>query len=235
MIRKLRSLGVKLAEKLGLYSERPREYLRLIYQLVRPIIIDSKQHIVLDLGCGSGWLTKSFQKIAMAVGVDVRFSPSWNDRKECCFVVADARFLPIADNTVDIVIALSLLEHVDDWQQILCEAFRVLRAGGVLVIQLPNLKYPIEPHTKFPLLYLVPQPLKQTIAKLAGYPELKFDCTIENVLEKAQEIGFKIQGVLHHYHGKKHTTIVKMLAKVTPPHTFFLVLQKPHTSHLGNS
>jgi len=59
--------------------------------------------------------------------------------------------------------------------------------------------------------------------------------TVENVLEKAQGIEFRVQGVLYHCHGKKHTTTVKMLAKVTPPYTFFLVLQKPHTSHLGNS
>lgn len=233
MVRKLYSLGVEFARKLGLYEERPREYLRLIYQLIRPILTNSERHIVLDLGCGNGWLTRFLQGIATTIGVDIEYSPSWSNN-EGYFIVADARSLPIANDTVNISIALSLLEHVDKWEQILYEVFRSLRPGGILIIQLPNLKYLIEPHTKFPLLHLIPQPLKQAIARSAGYPELRFNCTIENVLKKAQEIGFKVQGVLHHHHGKKYT-IIKMLAKIIPPPVFFLIFQKPCTHHLENS
>ena len=224
-LKKLRSFGVKLAERLKLYEERPREYMKLVLQLIKPVLVNSKQCTVLDLGCGSGWLVESLQRIAMTIGVDIKLSPSWSNRKGY-FVVADARALPIVNDAIDIAIALSLLEHVDNWEQILHEVFRILRPGGVFIIQLPNLKYLIEPHTKFPLLYLMPQLLKQAITRATGCAEIEFSCTIENVLKKVREIGFEVRGVLHYYHGKKRT-MMKMLAKITTPHGFFLVLQKP--------
>lgn len=230
-LKKLRSLGVKIAEQLKLYEERAEEYIKLVFQLIKPILVTSKQCVVLDLGCGSGWLTASLQRIAMAIGVDIKLSPSWGNR-EGCFVVADARALPIINDAIDIAIALSLLEHVDSWEQILHEVFRTLRPGGIFIIQLPNLKYLIEPHTKFPLLYLTPRAFKQAIARSTGYAGIEFNCTIENVLKKAREIGFEVRGILHYYHGKKHT-IMKMLAKITPPHGFFLILQKPHPLFRG--
>lgn len=232
MIKKLYILGVKLASKLGLYQERFKRYIMIISRLTLkfPVI---KQGIILDLGCGNGWLTKHLQKIIMTIGADIKPSPSWNSDKGC-FIVADARFLPIRGNAINVSVTLSLLEHVDNWKEIIHEAFRTLRPGGVLIIQLPNLKHIVEPHTKFPLLYLIPQPLKHTITKSAGYPELQFNCTIENVLKKAHNIGFKIQGIIHHHHGEKHNTIIKALLRISP-HAFFLILQKPHIHHVENN
>lgn len=52
-------------------------------------------------------------------------------------IVADARKLSFEDESVDLVIAEQLLEHVSDPQVILKEACRVLRPGGMIYISTP--------------------------------------------------------------------------------------------------
>ena len=48
------------------------------------------------------------------------------------FQEADARSLPFADESFDVVVFDSTLSHVPEPERALAEAFRVLRAGGLL-------------------------------------------------------------------------------------------------------
>ena len=47
---------------------------------------------------------------------------------------ADAAELPVADETMDAVMLVSMLHHVPDWRRALREARRVLRSGGRLAL-----------------------------------------------------------------------------------------------------
>jgi SAM-dependent methyltransferase len=51
---------------------------------------------------------------------------------------APGEYLPFPDNHFDIVYSSNVLEHVDDPAQVLREAVRVLRPGGVMQIVCPN-------------------------------------------------------------------------------------------------
>lgn len=51
----------------------------------------------------------------------------------------DAARLPLRDASVDVVLCAELLEHVRDPRQVLAEAQRVLRPGGVLLATVPFL------------------------------------------------------------------------------------------------
>lgn len=88
--------------------------------------------------------------------------------------MADARYLPLRSDSIDFAYALSLLEHVEGWRLVVKEVARVLR-GGIYFIQLLNLRYPVEPHTKFPLLRFMPKALRRVIAVSTGYRDLQFD------------------------------------------------------------
>jgi len=88
-----------------------------------------------DLGSGEApyreWL---LQYADTYVGVD--WSDSLHDIK--ADVVANLNEpLPINDEVADTVVSLSVLEHLCEPQQMLSEAYRILRPGGGLVLQVP--------------------------------------------------------------------------------------------------
>lgn len=105
---------------------------------LRPIVVDVA--LVLDLGTATGsairLLTSRFRG-ARVLGIDVshnmlasarrkqgRFSRKW-------FVQADARHLPLADQSADAIFANMLLPSIDDPLPLFAEVNRVLREGGV--------------------------------------------------------------------------------------------------------
>jgi len=96
--------------------------------------------------------------------------------------------------------SLSLLEHLKDPRRSVEELYRVLKHGGTAVIQLPNLQYPFEPHTKWPLLCLVPKRLQSRILKMIGYPYINMEVIIKNALSMLQKAGFKLKETVKVYH-----------------------------------
>jgi len=56
-------------------------------------------------------------------------------------IVGDVHDLPLADNSVDAVIAMCILTHVEDPQKAMKEMYRVLRPGGHIFMFLPFLFY----------------------------------------------------------------------------------------------
>lgn len=80
---------------------------------------------VLDVGCGSNRLVREH---GCGVGVDVF---PWQGVD---LVIEDAGRLPFADESFDCVTFLASLNHIPNREQALCEAYRVLRPGGRVLI-----------------------------------------------------------------------------------------------------
>jgi len=57
-------------------------------------------------------------------------------------VFGDARYLPVGNDALDVVLLFEVLEHVKDTEKVLNEIRRVLRPGGQLFISVPFI-YPI--------------------------------------------------------------------------------------------
>ena len=91
-------------------------------------------HTVLDLGCGLGGYSRALADRGFEVrALDV--VPDYVERARSMGVDADlydGERLPLEDGSVDTVILLEVLEHLDDPARLLREARRVAR-GGVLV------------------------------------------------------------------------------------------------------
>ena len=93
---------------------------------------------LLEVGCGTGVLTRvlaGMPGVESVVGVDL--APSLLDRArdlapDIRFEQADARSLPFADGSFDLVVFDSTLSHVPEPERALAEAARVLRPGGWL-------------------------------------------------------------------------------------------------------
>ena len=107
--------------------------------------IDSES-IVLDLGCGDGKygaIKENGFKGKILVGLD-------NDGEllveNTCLsfrVLGDAHRLPFRQNCFDIIISRVVIEHIERPDIVLSEASRVLKLGGVFIIQTPNKLNPI--------------------------------------------------------------------------------------------
>lgn len=92
--------------------------------------------VLLDVGCGGGLLAPYLQGRGYRhLGVDVTASAL---RLAAAHGVAatraDARALPFADRSIDVVVAGEVLEHVPGMPQVVAELARVLRPGGTLVL-----------------------------------------------------------------------------------------------------
>ncbi|MEV0152643.1 methyltransferase domain-containing protein [Micromonospora sp. NPDC050686] len=96
--------------------------------------------LLVDLGCGAGLLAPHLTgKGYRHVGVDLTRSALGQATAHGVTVVnGDAIAVPLADGCADVVAAGELLEHVPDWRRAVGEACRLLRPGGLLVLDTLN-------------------------------------------------------------------------------------------------
>lgn len=102
----------------------------------------------LDIGCNWGrWCVAAARRGYRPVGVDPSLGAVLAARRICQslsiqadFVVADARFLPFADNTFETVFSYSVIQHFSkiDARLALSEIGRVLGRDGHVLIQMAN-------------------------------------------------------------------------------------------------
>jgi malonyl-CoA O-methyltransferase len=112
---------------------------------------------IVDLGAGTGFLSeqvRSYYPQATLIAVDLsavmlaeyrnkllaqlrwwhKFNPFYSARPAVHLVSADAYQLPLADNSVDMLVSSLMLQWCDDLPRVLAECRRVLRQDGVFFI-----------------------------------------------------------------------------------------------------
>ena len=91
--------------------------------------------VTYDLGCGEApykiWFLQYVDKY---IGVDWSESPH---DIQADIVASLNNILPIKDKVADTVLSFSVLEHLSDPQLMLNEAYRILKPGGALILQVP--------------------------------------------------------------------------------------------------
>ncbi|MEU4220989.1 methyltransferase domain-containing protein [Actinoplanes sp. NPDC026623] len=96
--------------------------------------------VLLDAGCGGGLLAPHVRRLGYRhVGVDLRRSGlEQAATRGVTPVTGDVTALPLADGAADVVVAGEILEHVADLPAAVAELCRVLRPGGLLVLDTVN-------------------------------------------------------------------------------------------------
>jgi len=94
---------------------------------------------VLDLGCGTGVVSKEMQCFGSTVGLDfsVQALDFCQERGLPRLVQGDAQKLPFSDNTFGAMTSLDVFEHLPDDENSFRESCRVLQPGGILVLSVP--------------------------------------------------------------------------------------------------
>ncbi|MDX1443945.1 MAG: methyltransferase domain-containing protein [Gammaproteobacteria bacterium] len=100
-----------------------------------------QQGRVLDIGCADSWPRRHLSQSVEYIGLDhPSTADNWYGTRPDIY--GDASSLPIADGSIDAVVCLDVLEHLEDPERAMAEIHRVLRDGGLAVMNTPFL-YPL--------------------------------------------------------------------------------------------
>ncbi|MES2431963.1 MAG: class I SAM-dependent methyltransferase [Bacteroidota bacterium] len=102
--------------------------------------IPATAKLLLDVGCGDGWVAKTFlPKNKKVISMDISTANpirvlKENPSENHAAVVADVFHLPFKQNTFDAIIASEVIEHVYDPKLFIEKLVSVLKPGGTLIM-----------------------------------------------------------------------------------------------------
>jgi SAM-dependent methyltransferase len=109
---------------------------------MKPVM--EKNGIMLDVGCSSGFLLSEIRgryPHGHLIGADYLpevVSRCAKKNPSIPMLQFDLRACPLDDNSLDGVVALNVLEHIDEDEKALAHIFRVLKPGGLAHIEVPE-------------------------------------------------------------------------------------------------
>jgi ubiquinone/menaquinone biosynthesis C-methylase UbiE len=187
-----------------------------------------KNQKIAELACGAGgksvFLVKSGAKAAYGCDLNPiliqqarEFAQHKNVSDKTEFKVADATATPYPERYFDIVLLSSILEHVNDPEKLIREAVRILRPGGLILINTEGYWHWLGHHLwdglSIPWLHLFTSEkqrirlYKKSVAQLADSKE-----RIELRISKNQE-GSEVIDYLNHITISKMHKLVKKLSQ----------------------
>jgi len=160
---------------------------------------------LLDIGCSWGrWSVAAAKLGYYPIGIDPSLGAVLAARRvfnqlglEGDFIVADARFMPFANGSIDTVFSYSVLQHFseEDFTLSLKEVARVLNADGISLIQMPNrfglrclyqqARRGFRKPENFEVRYRSPSTLLNLFNSSIGQSELSIDCFFSIGLQAA--------------------------------------------------
>lgn len=131
------------------YTKNPiLNYLHLQRHVIAYSFIDfrmqDEKYNILDLGCGDGHISRVLSSKVPVIGLDVSKEMLIKARniakdERVNFVLGDIFNIPLKKGSVDIIMCMSVLEHMLDLHNAIKIIKTVLRDGGILIVG-----YPIE-------------------------------------------------------------------------------------------
>ncbi len=84
------------------------------------------------------------------------------------YVQSDACALPFGDGEFDVVFSNAVIEHVGGREQQRALVSEALRVGRRVFITTPNRRFPVEVHTRLPLVHWLPDPIAHRVYGAVG-------------------------------------------------------------------
>jgi ubiquinone/menaquinone biosynthesis C-methylase UbiE len=97
---------------------------------------------IIDLGTADGLMLEKIKNSfpsSQCIGIEVsRELPETNTDSTITLLQGDVNHIPLSENTVDIVVATAVIEHVRNAREFLQESKRVLRLHGLIILTSPD-------------------------------------------------------------------------------------------------
>jgi ubiquinone/menaquinone biosynthesis C-methylase UbiE len=167
-----------------------------------------KNKLVLDMGCGSGASLVALSFLgAKATGLENdSYGADLELAKLRCSMYginpnltnSDALNTPFDDNTFDLVISTSVIEHIKDYPSYLKEIYRILKKGGFAYIQTNNRFWPYDSHSRLSFFNWLPHRLFELAVNIKFKRPLSEPFTVWHVSypklsKELKKIGFNIR------------------------------------------
>ncbi len=110
-----------------------------VLQLLSEFISDPESSRVLDIGAGMGALSARLAAAGYQVSACDLYPDVFSARDIECRRVDSGGRLPYEDESLDVALAVEVLEHIDGHETLFSEIRRVLKPGGLLLLTTPNI------------------------------------------------------------------------------------------------
>jgi ubiquinone/menaquinone biosynthesis C-methylase UbiE len=122
------------------WSRQPKYYEELATLLDRLQLTEA--NLILDIGCNTGSGMEQIRSRFGCAVIGLDYPKAWMGKcKVSGAVRADGHALPFPDSVFDAVFLIHVIGHVESPDEVISEAYRVLKAGGRLAILTPNERF----------------------------------------------------------------------------------------------
>ena len=163
----------EISEKVRSRESRAQQADKIAYVLKTYGSVPLSTATSFDAGCSSGVITTDLAPLfKTSIGLDYDEIALKHVTRAAdgspFFLRGDAMRLPLADNSVEVIVCAQVYEHVPSDVLLIREIHRVLKPGGIVFFSGPNKLFPIEPHYYLPFLHWLPSTWADRYLKVLG-------------------------------------------------------------------
>jgi ubiquinone/menaquinone biosynthesis C-methylase UbiE len=110
------------------------------FSLINDILPETKDKIILDIGCGESIYLSRIVNDKIKIGMDVSILPiikAKSSNSSMLFVLGDGNYLPFKENSFDVIYCTEVIEHFCSPDKVINQIYCCLKESGVCFITTP--------------------------------------------------------------------------------------------------
>lgn len=128
------------------YQDKSEDYFKNVRREILPLLSNNVGR-VFEIGCGAGdtlFFLRSTGRCEWAGGLELFSEAAASAREKNIDLVLDGNIeaikLPFDENSMDVILCLDVLEHLNDPWSVIRRMHALLKPGGALICSIPNVR-----------------------------------------------------------------------------------------------